>query len=68
MPGDRAPRIARLTALAIHFHRLIREGKVKDYAEIAAGLNEEAKTADESTEFNAGIQEPIAFVMRNPLY
>ena len=32
---DKVPRIARLMALAIHFDRLIREGKVKDYAEIA---------------------------------
>lgn len=32
---DKVPRIARLMALAIHFDRLICEGKVKDYAEIA---------------------------------
>ena len=32
---DKVPRIARLMALAIHFARLIREGKVKDYAELA---------------------------------
>ena len=32
---EKVPRIARLMALAIHFDRLIREGKVKDYAEIA---------------------------------
>jgi hypothetical protein len=32
---DKVPRIARLMALAIHFDRLIREGRVKDYAEIA---------------------------------
>jgi hypothetical protein len=32
---DKVPRIARLMALAIHFDKLIREGKVKDYAEIA---------------------------------
>lgn len=32
---EKVPRIARLLALAIHFDRLIREGKVKDYAEIA---------------------------------
>ena len=32
---DKVPRIARLMALAIHFDRLIREGKVKDYAEIS---------------------------------
>jgi alkylated DNA nucleotide flippase Atl1 len=32
---DKVPRIARLMALALHFDRLIREGKVKDYAEIA---------------------------------
>jgi hypothetical protein len=32
---DKVPRIARLMALAIHFDRLIREGKVTDYAEIA---------------------------------
>jgi len=32
---DKVPRVARLMALAIHFDRLIREGKVKDYAEIA---------------------------------
>lgn len=32
---DKVPRIARLMALAIYFDRLIREGKVKDYAEIA---------------------------------
>ena len=31
----RVPRISRLMALAIHFDQLIREGKVKDYAELA---------------------------------
>ena len=33
-PG-RVPRISRLMALAIHFDRLIREGKVKDQSELA---------------------------------
>ncbi len=33
-PG-RVPRIARLTALAIHFDRLVREGKVTDQSELA---------------------------------
>ncbi len=31
----RIPRISRLMALAIHFDGLIRDGKVRDYAEIA---------------------------------
>jgi hypothetical protein len=31
----RMPRIAKLMALAIHFERLLRDGKVRDYAEIA---------------------------------
>jgi hypothetical protein len=34
IPG-RVPRIARLMALAIRFDRLLREGKVKDFADIA---------------------------------
>ena len=34
-PAVRVPRIARLMALAIHFDQLIREGKVRDQAEIA---------------------------------
>jgi alkylated DNA nucleotide flippase Atl1 len=33
-PG-RIPRISRLMALAIHFDRLIRQGAVRDYADIA---------------------------------
>ena len=33
-PG-RIPRIARLMALAIHFDRLIRQGAVRDYADLA---------------------------------
>ena len=33
-PG-RVPRISRLMALAIHFDRLIREGKVRDQSELA---------------------------------
>jgi hypothetical protein len=35
IPTTRTPRISRLMALAIHFDQLIREGKVKDYAELA---------------------------------
>lgn len=34
-PPQAIPRIARLMALAIRFDRLIREGVVKDYAELA---------------------------------
>lgn len=34
MPG-RVPRVARLMALALHFERLLAEGKVKDLADIA---------------------------------
>jgi hypothetical protein len=34
-PPEPVPRIARLMALAIHFDRLIREGVVKNYAELA---------------------------------
>ncbi|QDU28888.1 hypothetical protein ETAA8_39940 [Anatilimnocola aggregata] len=34
-PTVRVPRIAKLMALAIHFDQLIREGKVRDQAEIA---------------------------------
>lgn len=34
-PVVRVPRIAKLMALAIHFDQLIRDGKVKDQAEIA---------------------------------
>lgn len=35
IPEGRVPRIARLMALAIRFDRLLREGSVKDYADIA---------------------------------
>ncbi len=34
-PPDRVPRISRLMALAIHFDGLIREGIVRDYADLA---------------------------------
>lgn len=34
-PPDPVPRISRLMALAIHFERLIRQGLVKDYADLA---------------------------------
>jgi hypothetical protein len=34
-PPGRIPRISRLMALAIHFDRLIREGKVTDQSELA---------------------------------
>lgn len=34
-PAERVPRISRLMALAIHFDRLIREGKVADQSELA---------------------------------
>ena len=34
-PPEKIPRIARLMALAIHFDRLIREGVVENYAELA---------------------------------
>ncbi len=34
-PPDPVPRIARLMALAIHFEGLIRQGLVKDYADLA---------------------------------
>lgn len=34
-PSGRVPRISRLMALAIHFDRLIREGKVRDQSELA---------------------------------
>ena len=35
IPAGRVPRISRLMALAIHFDRLIREGKVRDQSELA---------------------------------
>ena len=35
IPPGRVPRISRLMALAIHFDRLIREGKVSDLSELA---------------------------------
>jgi hypothetical protein len=35
VPTARIPRISRLMALAIHFDRLIREGKVRDQSELA---------------------------------
>lgn len=34
LPG-RVPRVSRLMALAIHFERLVREGKVRDQSELA---------------------------------
>ncbi len=34
-PPDPIPRISRLTALAIHFDGLIRDGVVRDYADLA---------------------------------
>lgn len=34
-PPGRTPRISRLMALALRFDRLIRDGEVRDYAEIA---------------------------------
>lgn len=33
--AGRVPRIARLMALAIHFDRLLREGKIRDFADLA---------------------------------
>jgi hypothetical protein len=33
--GDSSPRIARLMALAIRFEGLVREKKIRDYAELA---------------------------------
>ncbi len=35
LASGRIPRIARLMALAIHFDRLLREGKVRDQSELA---------------------------------
>lgn len=35
VPPGRVPRISRLMALAIHFDRLVREGKVADLSELA---------------------------------
>ena len=35
VPAGRVPRISRLMALAIRFERLVEEGQVRDYAEIA---------------------------------
>jgi hypothetical protein len=35
MVGDPVPRIARLMALAIRFEGLLREGTIRDYAELA---------------------------------
>jgi hypothetical protein len=35
MVGDPIPRIARLVALAIRFEGLLREGTIRDYAELA---------------------------------
>lgn len=34
-PSTRVPRISRLVALAIHFDKLLRDGNVKDLAELA---------------------------------
>ena len=34
-PPEKIPRLARLMALAIHFDRLIRDGTVRNYAELA---------------------------------
>ena len=35
VPAGRTPRVSRLMALAIHFDRLIREGKVADQSDLA---------------------------------
>ena len=35
VPSGRVPRIARLMALALRFHELVRSGAVRDYAELA---------------------------------
>jgi hypothetical protein len=35
VPQGRVPRVARLMALAIRFEQLIREGAIRDYAELA---------------------------------
>ena len=35
VPKGRVPRISRLMALAIRFEKLVREGRVDDYAELA---------------------------------
>ncbi len=35
VPAGRVPRVSRLMALAIHFDRLIREGKVTDQSDLA---------------------------------
>jgi hypothetical protein len=35
LPKRRTPRVARLMALAIHLEGLVRDGKVRDYADLA---------------------------------
>jgi len=64
-PGGRIPRVARLTALAIHIEQLIGDGEIHDYAEVArVGHVTRARVAQirNLTNLAADIQTEILFM------
>ena len=68
-PTGRVPRIARLMALAIHFDRLLREGKIRDQSELArlAHVTQPRLTQIMSLNLLApDIQEELLFMRRPP--
>ena len=65
VPGGAVPRLSRLMALAIRFDGLLREGAVKDYAELARlGQVSRARLTQIMNLLNLapGIQEEILFL------
>lgn len=66
-PLGRVPRVAKLTALAIRFERLVRSGEVRDFAEIARlGHVTRARMSQITNLLNLApdIQEAILFLPR----
>ncbi len=67
VPPGRVPRIARLMALAIHMQRLVDEGVVRDYAELARLGHVSRARVTQVTNLNflaPCIQEAILFLPR----
>jgi hypothetical protein len=67
--GPGVPRVAKLMALAIHFHQLLRDGVVADYAELARlGRVTRSRLSQIMGLLNLApdIQEEILFLMREP--
>ncbi len=68
-PTGRVPRISRLMALAIHFDRLLREGKIRDQSELArlAHVTQPRMTQIMNLNLLApDIQEELLFMRRPP--